>query len=93
MGSTPWATRIARCKINMAYKSQDMLQQPGLEHASTGMQDQRTACVATNACYGTFNRNDIVKTKAFNFIKVLKNALIIMPNAVELFCLKYESLY
>ena len=33
--------------VNAAYKSQDLLQQSGLEHASTGMPDQRTACVAT----------------------------------------------
>ena len=33
--------------VNTAYKSQDLLQQPVLEHASTGMPDQRTACAAT----------------------------------------------
>ena len=27
--------------INAAYKSQDLLHQPGLEHACTGMSDQR----------------------------------------------------
>ena len=32
---------------NVAYKSEDLLQQPGLEHAFTGMPDQRTACAAT----------------------------------------------
>ena len=32
---------------NAGYKSQDLLHQPGLEHASTGMSDQRTACAAT----------------------------------------------
>ena len=32
---------------NAAYKSQDMLQQPGLERASTGMPDQRTTSAAT----------------------------------------------
>ena len=30
-----------------AYKSQDLLHQPGLELASTGMLDQRTTCAAT----------------------------------------------
>ena len=33
--------------VNAGYKSQDLLQQPGLEHASTGMPGQRTACAAT----------------------------------------------
>ena len=33
--------------VNAADKSQDLLQQPGLEHRSTGMPDQRTACEAT----------------------------------------------
>ena len=33
--------------VNAAYKSQDLLQQPGLERASTGMQDQRTTGAAT----------------------------------------------
>ena len=28
--------------VNAAYKSQDLVNQPGLEHASTGMPDQRT---------------------------------------------------
>ena len=34
-------------RINAAYKSQDLLHQPRLEPASTGMPDQRTACAAT----------------------------------------------
>ena len=38
--------------VNTAYKSQDLLQQPGLEHASTGMPDQRTACTATQVMWG-----------------------------------------
>ena len=33
--------------FNAAYKSQDLLHQPGLERASTGMPDQRTTCAAT----------------------------------------------
>ena len=33
--------------VNVANKSQDWLQQPGLEHASTGMPDQRTVFAAT----------------------------------------------
>ena len=33
--------------VNAAYKSQDLLHQPGLEYASTGMPDQRTTCAAT----------------------------------------------
>ena len=33
--------------VKTVYKSQDLLHQPGLEHASTGMPDQRTACAAT----------------------------------------------
>ena len=31
--------------VNAAFKSQNLLQQPGLEHASTGMPDQRTAAL------------------------------------------------
>ena len=34
--------------VNVAYKSQDLLQQPGVEHASKGMPDQRTTCAATH---------------------------------------------
>ena len=34
--------------VNAAYKSQDLVHQPGLEHASTGMLDQHTACAATH---------------------------------------------
>ena len=33
--------------VNAAYKSQDLLHQPGLEHASTGMPEKRTTCAAT----------------------------------------------
>ena len=33
--------------VNAAYKSQDLVHQPGPEHASTGMPDQRTTCAAT----------------------------------------------
>ena len=33
--------------FNAAYKSQDLLNQPGLERASTGMGDQRTTSAAT----------------------------------------------
>ena len=33
--------------VNVAYKLQDLLHQPGLEHAFMGMRDQRTACAAT----------------------------------------------
>ena len=32
--------------VNAAYKSQDLLHQPGLERASTGMPDQRTTSAA-----------------------------------------------
>ena len=32
--------------VNAGYKSQDLLQQPGREHASVGMRGQRTACAA-----------------------------------------------
>ena len=39
--------------VNAAYKSQDLLHQPGLEHASTRMPDRRTACADTQGfiCY------------------------------------------
>ena len=33
--------------VNAAYKSQDLLHQPGLERASMGMPDQHTTCAAT----------------------------------------------
>ena len=33
--------------VNAAYKSQDLLDQPGIERASTGMPVQRTTCAAT----------------------------------------------
>ena len=34
--------------VNAAsYKSQDLLHQPGLEHVSTGLPDQRSTCAAT----------------------------------------------
>ena len=33
--------------VNVAYKSQDLVHQPGLERASTEMPDQRTTCAAT----------------------------------------------
>ena len=38
--------------VNAAYKSQDLLQQPGIERASTGMPDQRTTGAATRPLYG-----------------------------------------
>ena len=41
--------------VNSAYKSQDLLQQPGLEHVSTGMPDQRTACASTRGTAGDKN--------------------------------------
>ena len=37
--------------VTAAYKSQDLLHQPGLEHASTGMPDQRTTCAATEGIH------------------------------------------
>ena len=42
MGSTPELHVLHG--VNAAYTSQDLLHQSGLEHASTGMPDQRTAC-------------------------------------------------
>ena len=45
MGSTPELHVLH--SVNTANKSQDLLHQPGLEHASTGMPDQRTTCAAT----------------------------------------------
>ena len=43
--------------VNAAYKSQDLLHQLGLERASKGMSDQRTACGATQA-YGFITAHD-----------------------------------
>ena len=37
--------------VNAAYKSQDLVHQPGLEHASTGMPDQRTTCMCGQTGY------------------------------------------
>ena len=37
--------------VNAAYKSQDLLHQPGLERASTGMPDQPTTYAATQLRY------------------------------------------
>ena len=39
---------------NEAYKSQDLLHQPGLERVSTGMGDQRTTCAATQGIKGMY---------------------------------------
>ena len=44
--AVPRELRVLRC-VNAGYKSQDLLQQPGLEHASMGMPGQRIACTAT----------------------------------------------
>ena len=33
--------------VNAAFKSYDLLHQPGLERSSTGMPDQRTTCAAS----------------------------------------------
>ena len=44
MGSAPELHVLHGVKA--AYKSQDFLHQPGLEHAATGMPDQRTTCAA-----------------------------------------------
>ena len=41
--AVPPDLQVLHC-VNAAYKSQDLLQQPGLQHASTGMPDQRFAC-------------------------------------------------
>ena len=38
--------------LNAAFKSQDLLHQPGLERASTGKPDQRTTCAATQGITG-----------------------------------------
>ena len=46
MGSTPPPELHVLNGDNAAYKSQDLLHQPGLEHASTAMPDQRPACAA-----------------------------------------------
>ena len=51
--------------VNAAYKSQDLLHQLGLEHASTGMPDQRTTCAATQG----FKRFKSPKTLQNNFIQ------------------------
>ena len=40
--------------VNAAEKSQDLLQQSGLELASTGMPDQRTTCAATQGINITY---------------------------------------
>ena len=44
--AVPPELHILHC-VNAAYKLQDLLYQPGLEHASTGMPDQRTTCAVT----------------------------------------------
>ena len=46
-GQYPLAELHTLHSVYAAYNSQDLLQQPRLEHASTGMPDQRTACAAT----------------------------------------------
>ena len=47
MGNTPWDELHVLHGINEGYKSQDLPQKPGLEHASMSMPDQRTAGAAT----------------------------------------------
>ena len=46
--------------VNAAYKSQDLLHQPGLEHASTGIPDQRTTCAATQG----MKSNQVIGSKS-----------------------------
>ena len=49
MGSTPWGPELHVLPgVNAGYKSQELLQHPGCEHASIGMPGQRTACAATH---------------------------------------------
>ena len=58
--------------VNAAYKLQNLLQQPGLEHAYAGMPDQRTACAATQrvlfACY-YFKKDSTVFYSDFEIVK------------------------
>ena len=46
--------------VNAVYKSQDLLQQQGLEHASLDMLGQRSACAATQgSILGTTAHNTL----------------------------------
>ena len=45
--------------VNAAYKSQDLLHQPRLEHASAGVPDQRTAYAATQGGWMIRNFSNI----------------------------------
>ena len=54
--------------VNEGYKSQDLLLQPELEQAYTGMPDQRTACAATQGnSFEFYNVNSFIKT---SFLKI-----------------------
>ena len=52
MGSTDLSSIHVLHGANAAYKTQDLLQQPGLEHISMGVPDQRSACAATQGISG-----------------------------------------
>ena len=69
MGSTPWAPRMYG--VNVGNKSQDLLQQPGLEHASTLMKGQLTACAATQGIYNykIYTRNKKSQNSLHNLLK------------------------
>ena len=62
MGSSPELHVLHGVKP--AYKSQDLLHQPGLERASTGMPDQRTTCAATQG----MNNHPVCLSERFGYL-------------------------
>ena len=65
--------------VNSAYKSQDLLHQPGLERASTGMTDQPTTCAATQGIMHRFTSVWQHKT-VFAGISVIIGGKIAQPS-------------
>ena len=63
MGSTPELS-VLHC-VNVGYKSNDLLQQPGLEHASAGMSYQRPAGAARQGIKEWVNTENGLETKKY----------------------------
>ena len=65
--------------VNAAYKSQDLLHQPGLERASTGMPDQRTTCAATQGIC-TFSFSAPLHSEIYSFVTLITSQTLHLKN-------------
>ena len=89
MGSTPELRELHG--VNAFYKSQNLLQQPVLEHASTGMPAQRTTSAAAQGEVKYFNWKQYFCV--FKFYEIQTSSVQHLLFVLQLFLLRLFHFY